>query len=257
MQLECENKVTIRDTIIGGPDLLICVPLMATDKMGLLKEAQATLRQIPDLFEWRVDAFDQQFNRATCQDLLSELRRAIGNLPLIFTCRSHTEGGLAKLSADKREGLITAAIQTGYADIIDIELSNDEAFIQNIHKAVKKSSLRMILSYHNFKATPEPEYIIDTLFQARDLGADIAKVAVMPQGFEDVLTLMKATLQARKSGLKIPTIAISMGTLGNLTRLAGKLFGSDITFASNETPSAPGQIPIQLLRQAVGTFNFS
>ena len=106
----------------------------------------------------------------------------------------------------------------------------------------------MILSYHNFEATPDPDYIIDTLFQAREMGADIAKVAVMPHDFENVLTLMQATLMSRKNGLKIPAIAISMGALGSLTRLAGKLFGSDITFASSETPSAPGQIPTRLLQ---------
>ena len=257
MHLECENKITIRNKVIGGADLLICMPLVATDEKALLKEAQTALVHKPDLFEWRVDTFGQRLDRNSCRDILSKLRGLIGNPALIFTCRSHAEGGLAKLSAVKREGLVTAAIQSGHADIIDIELSNNKAFIQNILKAVKKSSLHMILSYHNFEATPDPDYIIDTLFQAREMGADIAKVAVMPQDFEDVLTLMQATLMARKNGLKIPAIAISMGALGRLTRLAGKLFGSDITFASSETPSAPGQIPTRLLHQAIAALQQS
>ncbi len=117
--------------------------------------------------------------------------------------------------------------------------------------SLQPNNLNLILSYHNFKATPKPDYIIDKLHLACDLGADIAKVAVMPQEFEDVLTLMSAALKARRDGLKIPMIAISMGTLGNLTRFAGKLFGSDVTFASSETPSAPGQIPIHALRRAL------
>ncbi len=41
-------------------------------------------------------------------------------------------------------------------------------------------------------------FIVDTLFKARDLDADIAKVAVMPKGYHDVLTLLSATLKARK-----------------------------------------------------------
>ncbi len=42
-----------------------------------------------------------------------------------------------------------------------------------------------------------------------------------------------------------------MGPQGRLSRLAGGLFGSDITFASGRTPSAPGQIPIEHLRHAM------
>ena len=251
MYLESDLKVAIRDTVIGGPDLLICVPLVATDKLGLLKQAQVALQYQPDLLEWRVDAFDPGIDRDGCIEVLSALRGVIGKIPLIYTVRSHLEGGLTKLSADQRQDVITAAIQTGYADIIDIELSNDDTFILNTLKAVQNSNLHMILSYHNFEGTPRPESIITILFQARNLGADIAKVAVMPQEFEDVLTLMGCAIKARKDGLQIPMIAISMGELGSLTRFAGKLFGADITFASHEAVSAPGQIPIHALRQAM------
>jgi len=257
MYLESDLKVTIGNTVIGGTDLLICIPLVATDKARLRKETQNAMRNHPDLLEWRVDAFNSAIDRNTCLDTLATLREGIGDIPLIFTCRSYAEGGLANISADKREELILAAIQSGYVDVIDIELSNDEVFIHNIQKAVKHSSLAMILSYHNFKSTPEPVFIIDTLFQARDMGADIAKVAVMPQDFEDVLALMGAAIKARKDGLKIPMIAISMGTLGSLSRLAAKRFGADITFASSDTPSAPGQTKIRLLQQAINTLYHS
>jgi 3-dehydroquinate dehydratase-1 len=251
MNLESEKKVSLRNTVIGGPTLQICVPLMAPNKTGLLKEAQTALKHKPDLLEWRADAFASGIDRDTCLDALTALRGVIRNIPLIFTYRRHREGGFAKISVDKREGLILSAIQSGHADMIDIELSNDEVFIQNIQKATNDSGLQLILSYHNFKVTPKPEYIIDTLLQAQNSGADIAKVAVMPQNFEDVLTLMNAALKARKGGLNIPMIAISMGPLGTLTRLAGKFFGSDISFASSQTSSAPGQMPIHELRQAM------
>ena len=254
MYIESDLKVSIRNTVIGGPTLQICVPLMAPNKTALLKEVQTALEHKPDLLEWRVDAFASGVDRDTCLDALTALRAVIRNTPLIFTYRRHREGGVAKISADKREGLILNAIQSGHADMIDIELSNNEVFIHNIQKAANDSGLHLILSYHNFKATPKPGYIVDTLLQAQNSGADIAKVAVMPQNFEDVITLMNAALLARRGGLNIPMIAISMGPLGSLTRLAGKFFGSDITFASSQTSSAPGQMPIHELRQAMTTF---
>ena len=83
------------------------------------------------------------------------------------------------------------------------------------------------------------------------MGADIAKVAVMPKNYKDVLVLLNATLKARTEHLEIPIITMSMGPEGGVTRLAGGLFGSDLTFAIGKEASAPGQIPIGELRQAM------
>jgi 3-dehydroquinate dehydratase-1 len=83
------------------------------------------------------------------------------------------------------------------------------------------------------------------------MGADIAKVAVMPKDYADVLTLLSATLKARKGAVKVPIVTMSMGSEGGITRLAGGLFGSDITFAIGKESSAPGQIPIGDLRKAM------
>ena len=72
----------------------------------------------------------------------------------------------------------------------------------------------------------------------------------MPKGYRDVLTLLSATLKAREN-LDVPLVTMAMGAEGGVTRLAGGLFGADITFAIGKTSSAPGQIPIGGLRQAM------
>ena len=86
---------------------------------------------------------------------------------------------------------------------------------------------------------------------SQDLGADIAKIAVMPKDYADVLTLLGATLKARTGAVKVPIVTMSMGPEGEVTRVAGGLFGSDLTFAVGKEASAPGQIPITDLRQAM------
>lgn len=155
------------------------------------------------------------------------------------------------MSSDQRHRLLAKAMASGNLDIVDIELRNDADFVQSIMETARNASVRVILSYHNFEMTPDGTSIFDTLFKARDLGADIAKVAVMPRRYQDVLTLLNATLKARQQGLKIPAITMSMGTQGRLSRVAGGLFGSDITFASGNAPSAPGQMSIEVLRQGM------
>ena len=65
---------------------------------------------------------------------------------------------------------------------------------------------------------------------AKDLGADIAKLAVMPKDYSEVLTLFGATLKARTEAVKVPILTMSMGPEGEVARGAGGLFGSDLTF---------------------------
>jgi len=251
MRHQSDIKITIRNKIIGGPELLVCVPLLAAERSDLFREAATIKRLDPDLLEWRIDSYVHAQDINDSLDTLSELRMQFSNTPLIFTCRIYSEGGLKKLTSYQRQRLLTAAIESGNLDIVDIELCNDADFVQSIMETAGNSGVRVILSYHNFEMTPDETFIFDTLLKARDLGADIAKVAVMPKGYHDVLTLLGATLKARRQGLKIPAITISMGPQGRLSRISGGLFGSDITFAGGSTSSAPGQMPIELLRQAM------
>jgi 3-dehydroquinate dehydratase-1 len=251
MRLQRDTKIAIKNKVIGGPDYLICVPLLAVERSDLFQEAAALKQLDPDLLEWRIDAYAHAQDIDDSLDTLAELRKQVHDTPLIFTCRTHSQGGLNKLASEHRQCLLTEAIKTGYLDIVDIELSNDADFIQSIMETARNYGVRVILSYHNFETTPDEAIILETLLKAQNLGADIAKVAAMPKKYKDVLTLLSATLKAREQGLKIPAITISMGPLGRLSRIAGGLFGSDITFACGNTPSAPGQIPIEDLRQAM------
>ena len=72
----------------------------------------------------------------------------------------------------------------------------------------------------------------------------------MPKNYGDVLVLLGATYKARVEILDIPIITMSMGGEGAITRIAGGLFGSDLTFAIGKASSAPGQIPIGEIRKA-------
>ena len=95
------------------------------------------------------------------------------------------------------------------------------------------------------------EELIRRLTRIQEMGADVAKIAVMPQSREDVMTLMEATMEADHS-LDIPVVTISMGRLGVLSRLAGTLTGSAMTFASVGEASAPGQMGVKDLETVLG-----
>ena len=55
------------------------------------------------------------------------------------------------------------------------------------------------------------------------LGADIAKIAVMPRCPEDVLTLLTATVTARRQ-LTCPVVTMAMAGTGLISRVWGNLW---------------------------------
>lgn len=251
MRIQSEKKVIVKNRVLGGPIPLICLPLVAKDRSELLGQAAELTRLAPDLLEWRVDGYDQVEDTSACLEALKALKAAMGSIPLIFTCRIHAEGGFKNLSQEVRLELFTAAIESGGVEIVDVEIGNEPAFIEKIKKTARKKGTKLIFSYHNFDETPDASFIHDKLVRAQEMGADIAKLAVMPKDYAEVLTLLSATLKARTGAVKVPIVTMSMGPVGGVTRVAGGLFGSDLTFAIGKESSAPGQIPIADLRQAM------
>lgn len=78
----------------------------------------------------------------------------------------------------------------------------------------------------------------------QDMGADIPKIAVMPQSKKDVLTLLSATEEMTRCHATSPIITMSMADTGVLSRLCGEVFGSSMTFAAANKISAPGQMDV-------------
>jgi 3-dehydroquinate dehydratase-1 len=142
-----------------------------------------------------------------------------------------------------------AAIASGHIDLLDTELAGGTDFIAAVREACRRAGVRLILSWHDFKQTPAAATIVDRLARAEALGADIAKAAVMPLDGEDVFTLLEATRQARRGALKIPLITMAMGSKGLISRIVGAVYGADVSFAMGAQATAPGQIPIQKLRE--------
>jgi 3-dehydroquinate dehydratase-1 len=251
MRQQSKVQVKVRGTVIGGPLPLVCLPLVGDTRAKVLEEGEALAQLQPDLLEWRIDGYEHAGDVEDCLSLLKELRTIIGDTGLIFTCRIDLEGGMRKLERETRLKLNLAVMETGDVDIVDIELCNDPAFVAEVKAQSQKHGVKLILSYHNFAETPSEHFIYAKLVEAQTAGADISKFAAMPQNYGDVLSLFNATQKARNEAVKVPIVAMSMGPMGAASRIAGGLFGSDITFGIGMQASAPGQIPIKDLRRGL------
>ncbi len=177
--------------------------------------------------------------------------RRRGYCPVIYTLRIREEGGAKVVAQDLRRSIIESILRSGLVDIVDVELRNGPAFNDAIAAVARDNGVRLILSFHDFEATPGTNVLLGVIADMARQRADIAKVACMPKAPEDLLRLLEATLTARRMFPTLPMCTLSMGGLGVATRAAGCLFGSDMTFAVGQAASAPGQIPVGELRAMI------
>lgn len=238
------NTIKVREIEIGAGAPKIIVPIVGVTKEDILNEAK-TFDSIPvDVVEWRVDWFEHVFEFDKVEDVLKELRTALGNIPLLLTFRTKKEGGEKAIDTKDYKELNLRAAKTGYVDFIDVEIFTGDDVVREIIDGAHAAGVRVIASNHDFFKTPAKSDIIYRLRKMQDMGADIPKIAVMPQSKRDVLTLLCATEEMVTDYADRPIITMSMAGTGVISRLCGEVFGSSMTFGAAKKASAPGQMGV-------------
>lgn len=251
MRLKANKPIKLRGKTLGGENPLICIPIVAK-KVEELKDIAKNLKGLePDIIEWRVDHYNKVHDVEEVINTTKILRNIVKDIPLIFTFRNYLEGGFLQIEDNVRFEIIKQIIKTGEIDVVDIELISGKNRIDEIKSVTNELDVPLILSYHNFTETPSAEFLVNIMQMQILNGADIAKIAVMPNTEEDVLNLLQATLKVRRQIMDPPLITMSMGERGVVSRIVGCLFGSDLTFGSAGKLSAPGQIPFIELKKNI------
>lgn len=242
------NPVLVRNIEIGSGMPKVCVPIVEKTREDILSTAKAICSTEADLVEWRADWYEDVSAFSEVIKTADMLRSILGETPLLFTFRSAREGGEKELSLESYATLLESVAKTGFVDLIDVEVFSGDDAVKNIIQTAHAHGVKVIASNHDFEGTPAREELVARLCKMQDLGADILKIAVMPQSRSDVLTLLSVTEEMSSLHTSRPVITMSMGRTGTLSRLCGEVFGSAVTFASFGKVSAPGQIAIEDLK---------
>lgn len=251
------NPVVVRNIKIGEGIPKICVPIVGVTKEDIIKEAK-TFDAIPvDVVEWRVDWFEHVFEIEKVKETLAELREALNDIPILFTFRTSKEGGEKAIEPEAYAKLNIAAAESGYVDLVDVEAFTGDEVVKEIIEAVHQHGVKVVASNHDFDKTPEKDDIVGRLCKMQELGADIPKIAVMPQSKADVLTLLAATEEMNRKHADRPIITMSMAGTGVISRLCGEVFGSALTFGAAKKASAPGQMGVEDLAQVLSLLHKS
>jgi len=242
MNTETNSWVEVRGVRIGEGIPKICVPIVGTTRDEILAAAKSFESVKKDVVEWRADWFEGVFDFAQVEAVLKELRRVLGNTPILFTFRTANEGGEKAIEPAAYAELNKRAAATGLIDLVDVEAFTGDEVVRDIIESAHESGVVVVASNHDFEKTPEKDEIVRRLRKMQELGADIPKIAVMPQSRKDVLTLLSATEEMASKYADRPIITMSMSATGLISRLCGECFGSALTFGAVGKASAPGQM---------------
>ena len=228
----------------------LCVPLTADTVKRMAADIRVAARAGAEMIELRLD-----YLRDHDEAAIRQLMTVAGEFPgaVVATCRLAEEGGRYNDDESRRIALMEKIAVEG-ADYLDFEYEawQRSAEVRQRIGAVcqekadqDRAPTRLILSKHDFERTPAD---LGKLFE--DLAREpchVVKLTARAERITDALVMLDAL---RASATKHPTIALSMGETGVLTRVLAKKFGALLTFASLETgkESAPGQLTIDEMR---------
>ena len=245
------KTVKVRNTVIGEGMPKICVPIVGVTKEAILDEARAITKLPADVVEWRIDWFENVFEFDKLEDVLKDLREVLGDMPILMTFRTSKEGGEKAIEDEVYADINIKAAQTGYVDMVDVEVFTGDEIVKKIIDGAHAANVKVVASNHDFFKTPDKDDIVGRLCKMQELGADIPKIAVMPQNKKDVLTLLAATEEMASEHADRPIITMSMAGTGVISRLAGEVFGSALTFGAAAKASAPGQMGVEDLKDVL------
>lgn len=236
------HTVKIRNLELGAGIPAIYIPNVGKTEEEILSLTRQYKSMPMDLMEWRADWFEEVEHTERVLDVLSKIHEILQDTPLLFTFRTQKEGGVHPMGTDSYVSLNKSAARSGLADLIDVEFFTGDEIVADLIRFIHENGAKVVASNHDFEKTPAKDDMIYRLRRMQDMGADIPKLAVMPQNKRDVITLLAATEEMASDYANRPIITMSMAGTGSISRLSCEAFGSCLTFGSGSMASAPGQI---------------
>lgn len=214
---------------------MICVPIIAKNTAEA-REKIARANPMADLLEFRLDVMES----FCLEDMLREAAK-----PIIATYRSKKEGGSGSADYGTIAHYLLNAIDKG-ADFVDVEYRMPLKFRRIFLEG--PTPFKVIISTHLIDGTPSRKKLEGIFRTLAATGADIVKIVTQARAPEDNLRVMALIPMAQKVGVKI--IALCMGPMGRISRIASPFLGAHLTFASLEQgqESAYGQMPVIKMR---------
>ena len=141
---------------------------------------------------------------------------------------------------------LCAAIEAG-AEYIDTELEYPDDLQLQLRNRARSAGTKLIVSWHNFSATPPLKQLLEVYRSCAEKGADVVKIVTTANSLIDATRTMRLYRSVarlpRKRIQRPPLAAFAMGSAGKFTRYLSLKLGSSLsyTYPDGANATAPGQ----------------
>src|SRR3954454_16806304 len=215
----------------------ICIALGMPDVPTMLEHARHEAEAGELFLEFRLDFLDRPCKGA---EAIAGFLEHFPECFILATCRRHQNHGKFNGSIEEQFAVLELAVNRG-AHAIDVEIETAEAVPDRINQF--RGRAQVIVSYHNFEATPPMDTVINRVMKVQ---ADAYKVVTTARKPSDNVRVLAAAKALPKHKL----IVLAMGELGFPTRVLSPVFGGVYTYASPmyADGTAAGQVSSRFLR---------
>ncbi len=221
---------------------MICVAIpVIQSAVDAIRQAKEAVALGAKYIEYRFDFFEN-FDKLDYKLFAHSV-----DVPIIFTFRATSEGGMAVIDEEKRQQIVLSYPYYG-PDYVDIEWSSDKLFLKELIEKGKAAGVKFIISWHDMEKTLPLSEIEEIIEQIKRLpldftpGNNIVKVVTTAVEFRDNINILRFCKSAQAGNFQL--IAFCMGQLGILSRVLSPAMGAVFSYASVGEKTAAGQIHI-------------
>jgi 3-dehydroquinate dehydratase/shikimate dehydrogenase len=215
----------------------ICIALGMPDVRTLLEHARREAEAGEQFLEFRLDFLDNPRKGA---EAIGAFLEQFPDCAVLATCRRHQNHGKFNGSIEEQFAILDTAVSSG-AHAIDIEIETAETAQDRLH--LFRGRAQVIVSYHNFEATPPMDTVVNRMLKVQ---ADAFKIVTTARKPSDNVRVLAAAKALPKQKL----VVLAMGELGFPTRVLSPVFGGVYTYAAPMCAdgTAAGQVSAKYLR---------
>ncbi|HJZ95385.1 MAG TPA: shikimate dehydrogenase [Candidatus Solibacter sp.] len=215
----------------------ICIALGLPDVPTLLDHARREAETGETFLEFRLDFLN---NPARGAEAIARFLEQFPDSIIVATCRRHQNHGRFNGSIDEQLAILDLAVRSG-AHAIDVEIETAEAAQDRLHQF--RGRAQVIVSYHNFEATPPIDTVVTRIMKVQADAYKIVTTARKPSDNVRVLAAAKGLPKQR-------VVVLAMGELGFPTRVLSPIFGGIYSYAAPmfAQGTAAGQVSAKQLR---------
>jgi 3-dehydroquinate dehydratase / shikimate dehydrogenase len=216
----------------------ICIALGIGEPRQLSESAEREAAANEPFLEFRLDYLSRP------EQGVEIIRATVERHPgcaILATCRRHQNHGRFNGSVEDQIRILEASAEAG-AQALDVEIETAELAADRLQTL--RDDAKLIVSYHNFEATPHLDHVIKRMTR---ISADAYKIVTTARKPSDCGRI----LAFARSNPRIPMIVLAMGEAGFPTRVLSTSFSGLFTYAAPDSTlgTAAGQVSAHALRR--------